>query len=253
MRLVLIFLLVTTTGLLRTEAQANGRMDTDRPDQAECASITRAGYIQVEAGFNANRFDTGREWNFPTLLAKYGIANTLELRYVSVLKSANGKSSYQPDAAGLKVFLFDEKGMRPRTTVIAHYHFDDTKRDNSDYNRDHHSVGELMFTFQNNFSSRSGIGYNFGPEFHSDGSTEWVYRVTPGWNIGRDHFIYTELFGRFAKGRSECWADGGVARYITDDLKIDLSAGLNLGERSENYVALGISWRFRVAKPNPQP
>ncbi|MFM9076507.1 MAG: hypothetical protein ACKORJ_13235, partial [Bacteroidota bacterium] len=221
--------------------------------QAECASVVRAGYVQAEAGFNVNRFDTGNEWIFPTLLAKYGIANKLELRYISVLKSTGGAVTYQPDAAGVKVFLFDEKGSRPRATVIAQYHFDDTKRDNSEYNRKQHSVGELMFTFQNNFSERSGIGYNFGPEFHSDGSTEWVYRVTPGWNISEHDFLYVEAFGRFARARSELWADGGVARYLTDDLKVDVSAGVNLQGLSETYVALGISWRFRVSGSTARP
>ncbi|MFM8347270.1 MAG: hypothetical protein ACKOAR_04420, partial [Bacteroidota bacterium] len=157
MRVLIPAILIASVIPFRAAAQATGRMDTDRPDQAECASVVRAGYVQAEAGFNANRFDTGNEWIFPTLLAKYGIANKLELRYISVLKSTGGAVTYQPDAAGVKVFLFDEKGSRPRATVIAQYHFDDTKRDNSEYNRKQHSVGELMFTFQNNFSERSGI------------------------------------------------------------------------------------------------
>lgn len=228
--------------------QASGRMETDRPDQAECASVVKAGYIQAELGFNANQFLEFGEWNVPTALIKYGIADKLELRYISVAVAKNNELMYRPDAAGVKVFLFKEKGWLPQTTIIAQYRFDDTKRDNSDFNRTGHSVGELIFTCQNNFTDRIGLGYNFGPEFHSDGTVEWIYRVTPGMNLGSKYFIYGELFGRMASEKSELWTDAGIARYLSDDLKIDFSAGFNLGETKEWYTALGISWRFNLAR-----
>ena len=229
--------------------QAEGRMETDRPDQAECANVVRHGYFQMEAGFNANRLSGLRDWDLPTALIKYGIRNILEFRYISVLKSGAGNVRYVPVAAGLKVFLFKGKGWIPRTTVIGHYHFDDKKRDKSEYNPDHHSVGELMFTFQNDLTERFGIGYNFGPEFHSNGTTEWIYRVTPGLNVGERFFVYTELFGRVSRAAgAELWADGGIARYFSDDLKVDLSAGLNLEDPAERYAALGFSWRLKVSK-----
>lgn len=251
-RLALIISLWVGIGLFPLVAvfgQATGRMETDRPDQAECASIVKAGYIQAELGFNANQFLEAREWNVPTTLIKYGIADKLELRYISVAAVKNNQLMYQPDAAGIKVFLFKEKGWIPQTTLIAQYHFDDTKRDNSDFNRTEHSVGELIFTCQNNFNDRIGLGYNFGPEFHSDGTVEWIYRVTPGLNLSPNYFIYGEIFGRVATQTTEFWTDVGLARYISDDLKIDISAGYHIREGKEWYTAVGLSWRFRVASP----
>ena len=226
--------------------QSTGRMETDRPDQAECANVVKAGYLQGEFGFNFNNYGSTQEWDVPTSLIKYGIANRLELQYVSILQFANGGSSYRPDVAGLKVFLFPGKKWIPRTTVIGHYHFNDDKRDNSDNNRTHHSVGELVLTFQNDITESFGIGYNFGPEFHSDGTTEWIYRLTPGWNLNSRDFFYAEIFGRVAQGNTQVWADAGIARYLNDDLKVDFSAGLNLQQKKQFYGAIGISWRFKV-------
>lgn len=224
-------------------------METDRPDQAECANVVRAGFIQVELGFNANQFLKSNEFNVPTSLIKYGIADKLEVRYISVATAKNKELKYQPDALGVKVFLIKERNGIPQTTIIAQYHFDDAKRDLSDYNRTEHSVGELIFTFQNNLTDRFGLGYNVGPEFHSDGTVEWIYRITPGWSLGPKYFIYGEFFGRVASQASEIWTDAGLARYLSDNLKIDLSAGYHLRERKEWYAALGISWRFKVSTP----
>lgn len=246
-----LIILILTAGLncflsVSVLGQPEGRMETDRPDQAECASVVRAGYIQAELGFNANQFLESSEWNLPTALIKYGIADKLELRYISVAIAKNNELKYQPDALGVKVFLFKERGWIPQTTIIAQYHFDDTKRDLSDFNRTEHSVGELILSCQNNFTDRFGLGYNVGPEFHSDGTVEWIYRLTPGWNLGPKYFIYGELFGRVASEASEIWTDAGLARYLSDNLKIDLSAGYHIRERKEWYAAVGISWRFRV-------
>lgn len=226
--------------------QSTGRMETDRPDQAECADVVRSGYIQAELGFNANRYPSMQEWDIPTSLIKYGIADRLELRYISVLEAVNGKLTYQPDAAGMKVSLFEGKRWIPKTSLIGQYHFNDDKRDNSDYNRRHHSIGELVFTFQNDVSETFGVGYNLGPEFHSDGSAELIYRITPGWNLGPSTFFYAEIFGRRAKSESETWADAGLAQYLSDDLKIDISAGLNLQGEQKYYAAIGISFRFKI-------
>lgn len=233
-------------------AQPSGRMETDRPDQAECANVVKSGYLQTELGFNLNRYGSEREWDVPTSLIKLGIGDKIELRYISVLEAADGRTSYEPDAAGVKVFLFKGQNWIPKAAVIGQYHFNDDKRDNSDYNREKHSVGELMFNLQNDFSEDFGIGYNIGPEFHSDGSAELIYRITPGWNLGEKGFFYAELFGRKAKAASEVWADAGLARYLDEDLKVDLSAGVNLQGQRKYYAALGVSWRLRLFKSRQQ-
>jgi len=242
---IILLIGLSVTALL---AQSSGRMETDRPDQAECANVVKAGYVQTEMGFNMNHYGGANEWDIPTTLIKYGVADRVELRYISVLESIDGNTTYRPDAAGIKVFLYSGKNWIPRTTVIGQYHFNDDKRDNSDYNRTHHSIGEIIFTFQNDFSENFGIGYNAGPEFHSDGTVEWIYRVTPGWNISARDFFYLEIFGRAAREQSEVWSDAGLARYLTDNLKVDFSAGINLKGLDKYYVAAGISWRFKLKK-----
>ena len=157
-------------------AQSSGRIETDRPDQTECPFIVKKGYIQAEMGFN----ESPEETLFPTSLLKIGLTKRLEIRYVSVLSKEMGQvTRFQTQALGFKFALFEPSQWRPRTSVIVHYNWDHQNRDFSEKNLRGHSIGDVVFTFQNDLSNRLGIGYNLGTEFHSNGSFEGIYRVAP--------------------------------------------------------------------------
>ncbi|MEN9702881.1 MAG: hypothetical protein RLZZ209_307, partial [Bacteroidota bacterium] len=140
-------------------AQSIGRIETDRPDQTECPFIVKKGYFQAEMGFNQSPAET----LFPTSLLKIGLTKRLELRYVSVLsKEKDQVTRFQTQAVGFKLALFEPSKWRPRTSVIVHYNWDHQNRDFSEKNLRGHSVGDAVFTFQNDLSDRFGIGYNLG-------------------------------------------------------------------------------------------
>jgi hypothetical protein len=227
-----------------TLAQSEGRIETDRPDQTECPFIVKKGYLQAELGFNRST----SEYLFPTSLLKYGISKRFELRYVSVLAQEPGQvTRFQTEAIGFKWALIQPSGWKPRTSVIVHYNWDHQNRDFSEKNLRGHSIGDIVFTMQNDFNERSGIGYNIGTEMHSNGAFEGIYRVAPNMLIGKKGYAYVEVFGRFpASEYTDHSYDAGFAYYVNDDLKLDVSAGQSFIHPQNYYFAVGLSFRLRI-------
>ena len=237
---VLLFLLVS----LGAMAQQEGRIETDRPDQTECPFIVKRGYFQAEIGFNRAIEGTNVQYLTPTSLLKIGVHPLMELRYTLVQASGVGLST---ESFGFKSHIYRESGWFPRTALIVQYHVNQDRRDQSELNNQPHSVGETILTFQNSLGGPVGIGYNLGAEYHSDGGVEGIYRIAPNINLGKRGYAYAEIFGRFPTSVfTDTWVDGGLAYYVSDDLKIDLSAGKSIKQLDSWYAALGISFRMRL-------
>ena len=224
-----------------------GRMETDRPDQTESPFIVRNGYFQIESGFNKNYISKQYEYYFPTTLIKYGLKNKIELRYVFLINNSSKQIRFKNEAIAFKYFLFDQKRVLPKTSVIVHYHLGDLKRDLTDLNRSPHSIGDIVFTSQNQLNNQLSIGYNYGIEFHNDGKHEGIIRIAPGVNFGKNMYAYAEIFGRVPlKKYEDVWLDGGFAYYLNQDVKIDISGGKSIKQKQDYYLAVGISHRFKT-------
>ncbi len=221
-------------------------METDRPDQTECPFIVKQGYLQAELGFNKNVETGGSNYNLPSALWKYGISKRFELRYVSNLL-LDESLSFQHEAIGFKIQLFEPSKYLPRTSLIVHYNLRDDKRDVSDKNIVPHSLGQAVLTFQHGLYKELGMGYNFGSEVHEDGHLEGIYRVSPGINLTEKWYAYAEVFGRFPSTHvTDHWYDGGFAYYLSDHSKMDISFGNSFSSAKDWYIALGFSFRVSL-------
>lgn len=225
-------------------AQQVGRIETDRPDQTECPFIVKKGFFQGELGFNRVIDNSGVNYLLPTSLLKVGIHPLIELRLTALYQLGNILAT---ESFGFKSHLFKGNDLIPRTALIVQYHVNQDRRDQSELNPLPHSIGEGIFTFQNNLGGPWGVGYNVGAEFHSDGTVEGIYRIAPNVNIGRNGYAYVELFGRFPQTNfTDTWIDGGLAYYFSDDVKVDVSIGKSIQNGASWYLAAGISFRLRV-------
>ena len=225
-------------------AQQSGRIETDRPDQTECPFIVKKGYFQAEIGFNRATDADKIHYLLPTSLLKVGVHPLVELRYTVLHEPGSGMSN---ESFGFKAHLFKEKGFIPRSALIVQYHVNQDHRDQSELNSIPHSIGESILTFQNSLGGPWGIGYNLGTEYHSDGAIEGIYRIAPNVNLGKRGYAYAEIFGRFPQTQfTDNWIDGGLAYYVSDHIKADVSAGKSLRTSDSWYVALGISFRMRL-------
>ncbi|MEP7237071.1 MAG: transporter [Ferruginibacter sp.] len=241
------------------------KIDTDRPDQTESAVTVPKKWFQFEVGFlresnknpapNQQRF---RDINFehPSLLSKYGVTKFAELRSIITYATSRGKENstiidrqngISNVELGAKVNFFKEKGLRPKTSLLAHYNF---ARLRTLY-KDSIDGADFRFSMQHTINSVVSLGYNLGMEWERFGSPPaYIYTLAPGFNIGEKWYAYVEVFGFIWKDDDpENSIDGGIAYYVNDDLKLDISAGFGISKRApDNYVAIGVSFRFKAGK-----
>ena len=106
-------------------AQNMPSIQTDRPDQTECPFIVPSNYLQLENGLVYQKTDVNSsEIIAPNILMKFGVNNHFELRLIieySLNKDVNNTiSGINPVLVGFKTRLFEENGIVPTTSFIAH-------------------------------------------------------------------------------------------------------------------------------------
>jgi len=238
-------------------AQQTGRMETDRPDQTESPYLTKKNYLQAEFGFNLERVDGLTQWVHPTALWKYGLNERFEFRMITEMQTIQvgtgtpipkRVSGLLPIQFGGKLSLLEEKGWRPKTSLIAHTALPRWGGSNFQTPK---WAPNFRFTMQNTLSERAALGYNFGAEWDGfSNRPDWIYTFAPGYNIGKDGYAYVELWGSVRKGSApQHSVAGGVAYYFSDDTKIDLSGSYGLTPAATDYyVAIGFSFRTPTKK-----
>jgi hypothetical protein len=238
---------------LQVSAQIE-KIDTDRPDQTESAGIVPKSYFQAEVGFNRENGDSG---NYvlvhPTVLLKYGFGR-LELRleavchsdYARLISESKRITGVDPIEMGFKYLIADETRLRPKTSVIVHLGFPMVS---SKVFRTDHVAPSFRLVTQKSFTDHFGIGTNVGMSWDGYSSKPtWLYTFSPGFNIGQKWYVYIEAFGFIQKDElPQHSVDGGIAYYLSDDIKLDVSGGLGLSQAApKNYFALGFSFRVNT-------
>jgi hypothetical protein len=255
--------IILLTGLLLTGFMATAqieKIDTDRPDQTESVFIVPRKYIQIEAGFVAEKQNIYfHNYTAPTILSKYGLSKKTEFRLITEYEASNSKlytigetSITTPLQLGFKTALWEEKGLLPKTSFIFH-----TALQNIDYSGQNGSrttkeiACNYRLTLQNTITKNIGLGYNIGMEWERMSETPaYVYTIATGFNLGEKWYTYVEAFGAFVKNEApDNNLDAGIAYYVTDNFKLDISAGIGISENAPpNYFAVGVSFRFKTGK-----
>ena len=238
------------------------KIDTDRPDQTESAFTVPAGWLQCELGLSKEKYGSGpsilNSWTLPTLLTRYGLSKKWELRLITeYVRWGNQHRLYAdtigllPVQVGFKVNFVEEKGIIPRISLIGHAGFNRLSSKLSNAHFGSFFSPRLCFTFQNSLSERIAIGYNLGVEWaDTNESPVWFYTFAPGFTLGEKWYAYTEAFGSFEKNeKAQHTFDIGVAYYLNDNTKFDLSGGVGIaGSIPNNYIAIGLSFRCNTKK-----
>jgi len=249
---LVIWFLPASVGCIAQE----GRMETDRPDQTESVVVTALHYVQAEFGVHIEKDNGLRTFLHPTTLLKYGLSKRFEFRmiteFVSVerpLALSGGTemvSGLLPVQAGGKLALWEEKNFLPQTAIL--FHLAPPTLGSKTFHNDKWAPS-FRISMQHTLSDNIGLGYNLGAEW--DGYADmpyWIYTLAPGFNIGKDWYGYVELFGAIRRGEMPQHSfDGGLAVYVNDDLRLDISSGFGLsGAAQDWYGAVGFSFRFKT-------
>lgn len=231
---------------------AQDKIETDRPDQTETPVLTPKKYLQGEFGFNREAEGNNYRLLHPTALLKYGISKKAELRLELNAVTDNFKalprniklSGFEPVEIGTKIALLPEKGLRPQTSIIAHVGLPFLS---GQHYRTPHLSPSFRFTMQNTITENIAIGYNLGAEWDGFSATPtWLYTFAPGFNLGEKWYTYVEAFGFIAQyQKPQHSVDAGIAYFVNNDLKLDVSAGVGLSSAAvDHYVAVGFSFRL---------
>ncbi len=166
-----LFILTAVLFLSATaNAQYKEKIETDRPDQTETPYILPKKYFQAEFGFNTEKYRPDySQFVHPTSLLKYGISNRFELRLESsfvtqklhYIPSTVTHTILQPVEVGTKVRLFEEKGLLPKTSFIAHVGLPFLASKEFYFEPAPYSA---RFAFQNSITENISVGYNIGVE-----------------------------------------------------------------------------------------
>jgi hypothetical protein len=251
-------ILFATFFYFNLQAQDTDRIDTDRPDQTESAVTVPRKYLQAELGFNKENYDFNNyTLVFPTLLLKYGVSKRMELRlettlaqeYIQKIPEPEITTGLDPFSIGCKIALTEEKGVLPKTSLIVDLGLPFTS---TLYDKEQDLFPSFRFTMQHTLTETVGLGYNVGAEWDGYTATPvWIYTFSPNVSIGKRWYAYVEAFGFLSRlQHPQHNVDAGIAYYVSNNLKIDLSAGKGISKHPtyKNYVAIGFSFRIPTGK-----
>lgn len=205
--------------------------------------------FQTENGFTFQKNDSeSTTFSLPSTLWKYGVNENFELRLITEFvleKNQLEKSTgLLPIFIGFKVKLTDEKGIVPKTSIIAHIGL--PKAASSNYKIDY-LAPEFRFTMQHTLSDKLNLGYNLGAEW--DGFSiepTFIYTLTTGYSITKRLGSYVEFFGFLPQNnRANHNFDGGFTYLINNNFMIDFSSSIGITNNApKHYFALGFSFRI---------
>ena len=241
-------------------AQDTKEIETDRPDQTESPYTVPHKWAQIEFGLiKEHQEKEVNSWTLPAILWKYGISKKAELRLITEYNTFRyGKkfidtTGLQPLQLGFKINLFEENGLRPKTSLIAHTGFN--RLGSKFFNPLSLFAPNFRFTMQNSLSENISLGYNLGAEWEDTKSLPvWIYTLVTGFSLNDKWYSYIEAFG-FIENResSQHNIDAGLAYSINNDCKLDISGGAGISKESPAwYVSIGGSIRFAFLKKKSQ-
>lgn len=236
---------------------------TDRPDFTEASVTVGQGVAQLESGYtyfyNRDDGESVRTQSFGEPLFRYGVfADWLEVRVglfpLNERTVADGDSDSTSGLAdlytGVKFALTPQDGFLPEMALVPQMNL---------------PTGSDAFSSD---TVEPGVNWLYGWDINdwlaTGGSTqanrrledtgESYLQIAQSWTINYSLAeglgAYTEWFALIPSGadtdHTEHYFDGGFTYLLSDDVQLDLRAGVGLNDAAEDYfVGTGLSFRVR--------
>lgn len=231
-------------------AQTTPDIETDRPDQTETPFSVGRNMFQAENGFSVWKLPNKITYQNITSLLRYGLSEKFELRAEISRDRFNNEGivfdekGLVPIEIGFKANLTEEKGIIPKTSLIAHLALPTVA--SKSFKGNYYSPN-FRFTMQHTLSKKQSLSYNLGGEWGSDdGAFTPLYTLASGYDFSKLVYGYVELFGFFPQRETaEHTLAGGFAFLVKPNLQFDISGGVGLTKTAPtNYWAMGLSFRL---------
>jgi hypothetical protein len=232
-------------------AQEIQPIQTDRPDQTESPSITPKHQLQMEIGFVYEQENIiTRNFTHANVLTKFGLSDRVELRLVtdygttqySYNNSESSSSYLSPTLIGCKVAFFDEKGLRPKTSLILHLGLPFLANKSFKFDQ---VFTTYRFLMQHTLNDKLSLSYNIGAEWDGvSAQPAGIYTLAMGYGISSKIGSYIELYGSHQGKTTTHQYDMGFTYLINSDIQLDMSGGFGITKNAPDYfVGCGISFR----------
>jgi hypothetical protein len=229
---------------------------TDRPDTTESSSTVGMGVVQLEAGYTYtyDSDDDGslKSHSFPETLLRVGVlADWLELRFDwNYLEETTTEFGVSRDVAsgsedmgvGIKLGLTGQEGILPEMALIADM---TVPTGSNEFTADDALPGATWcYGWGINDWLETGAITGFGRAL-DDVTGEPYLEVTQSWTVnmslGERVGSYAEWFGFIPDGadtnHTEHYFNGGFTLLITDNLQLDVRAGVGLNDAADDFFA----------------
>ncbi|QHS63216.1 transporter [Chitinophaga agri] len=229
---------------------ANGqeKINTDRPDQTDGATVIDPKSLQLETEFYYNKFSSGQTALISSSLLRYGLLKNVEARLLveqgkerDLFISETTQGQY-PLALSTKIALLKDKKSLPDISLISYLHIPITsKKGNYGYwSPLFVLVLEKAFDKLTVAANASYKQEAFEKQWGWQLSGDVKYELT-------DHLsVFGEYFGQFAAGESPVHnADGGFLYHLSADWLVHLAFGHTLFTTESNYFGnAGLAFRI---------
>ncbi len=243
---------------LAAVTSAEDPLITDRPDFTESSSTVGSGVLQLESGSTAADFQDGTEvTTIGEILARWGVAEKLELRFVlptysSVHQDGVDDSGFLDSGVGLKYELAQGNGNGLiGGTELALIASTTTPTGTSSFASEEWQPAAVIAASWE-LGPKVGIGTNLGMAYPADEEDRftslWV-SVALGVGLTDAASMFVELYGfnrEDERGPNTATIQAGFAYLFGTDLQLDARAARRLTDHGVDLlVGAGVSWRLR--------
>jgi Putative MetA-pathway of phenol degradation len=251
-RFGLVFFILITCAL-NARASQELVISPDRPGFSVPPSLVPKNHFQLEIGFSYDRSDLNgtltKAYSWNQSLFRFGLLSFAEIRLATYFaktktETSDGTSAvngFGPFTLGTKIALFQERGVIPKTSLMANFVIPKTGL--PDY-RVRSIAPSVLLLFQNSLSDKLSLGYNIGLIWDGESSQPaTLYAVSLGLTLSGKLTCYAENFGSFKPAGNAFYVDAGLAYLLTPRMQLDVSGGISTrGGKRHVQISGGFSW-----------
>ncbi len=234
-------------------AQFSETIASSRPGATYTPFTTGKSVFQIQTGFiyDSNKdtsIDYTRNGFSYTLLGRYGIAESFEIRTTAVLRTDNVTSSGSESSyGGFSLLDFGFRwniidGVESGTSLGLQSEFRmDVGPD--EYRPQRQFANRTMALFTTPITDWLAFSTNLGVSWYDGSGATGLYTLNLGFPITSNLGGFIEMFGSFTGVTFTKSFDTGIGYLVNNNLLIDFSLGFNERIQS-NFFDLGLSWRL---------
>lgn len=228
------------------------KMETDRPDLTEAATVVPKGTLQIESGYfyqkNRQNNTEYKTHAYPAALFRVGVLHWLELRLQGALKDSvieNGTRSkldgFGPLSVGTKVKLWEEQGVLPEAALLLMV----ALPVGSVAFRPNMVEPQFRLALKNTLPQGLELNYNLAYGW-TDGKSVPAYSANLSNEFSDKLTAYVEAFGSKEEGeKAEHQADIGLLFFPLHNLQLNAAVGFRLNKPAPDYfVTTGFALRL---------